>query len=99
MPAARAALLAAALASPSAVSQAAAPPGAPSCSGCHGPPRLASPIVSLSGRDPQDIVAAMRDYRSGQRPATVMDRIAKGFSDEEVQTIAIWLAEQSRERR
>lgn len=93
------ALLAAALASPPALSRAAAPPGAASCSGCHGPPRMASPIVPLSGRDPQDIVAAMRDYRSGQRPATVMDRIAKGFSDEEIQAIAAWLAEEPEEGR
>ncbi len=32
--------------------------------------------------------------RAGQRPATVMDRIAKGFSDAEVQAIAAWYAQQ-----
>jgi cytochrome c553 len=36
----------------------------------------------------------MQDFRSGARQATVMDRIAKGFSDEETRAIAIWLAAQ-----
>jgi cytochrome c553 len=30
----------------------------------------------------------MKAFRSGQRPATVMDRIAKGFSDDEIRAIA-----------
>jgi sulfide dehydrogenase cytochrome subunit len=32
----------------------------------------------------------MRAFRSGQRQATVMDRIAKGYSDPEVEAIAEW---------
>ena len=39
-------------------------------------------------------MAAMQAYRSGQRPATVMDRIAKGFSDDEIKAIAVWFGEQ-----
>jgi sulfide dehydrogenase cytochrome subunit len=30
----------------------------------------------------------MRDFHTGQRPATVMDRIPKGFSDAETAAIA-----------
>jgi cytochrome c553 len=36
----------------------------------------------------------MRAFRSGERPATVMNRIAKGFSDDEIGAIADWLARQ-----
>jgi sulfide dehydrogenase cytochrome subunit len=36
----------------------------------------------------------MRAFRSGEKPATVMDRIAKGFSDEETRAIADWLGAQ-----
>ncbi|MDB5405146.1 MAG: hypothetical protein JWL84_58 [Rhodospirillales bacterium] len=36
----------------------------------------------------------MREFRSGQRPATVMDRIAKGFTEDETQAIAAWLGAQ-----
>jgi cytochrome c553 len=34
----------------------------------------------------------MHAFRTGAREATVMDRIAKGFSDEEILAIAKWLA-------
>jgi cytochrome c553 len=34
----------------------------------------------------------MRAYRAGERPASVMDRIARGFSDEEIQAIAAWIS-------
>jgi cytochrome c553 len=71
------------------------PPGASSCSGCHPPTASAETKVSpLRGQKPADIVAAMQAYRSGERPSTVMGRIAKGFSDEEIRAIATWVAEQ-----
>jgi sulfide dehydrogenase cytochrome subunit len=71
------------------------PPGAAACSGCHGAGSgAATKVPPLVGQDPGAIVAAMRDFRSGKRPATVMDRIAKGFSDEETGAIAAWLAAQ-----
>jgi sulfide dehydrogenase cytochrome subunit len=72
-----------------------APPGALSCSGCHPPARSADATVApLTGRNPADIAAAMQAFRSGQRPSTVMDRIAKGFSEDEVKAIAAWYAAQ-----
>jgi predicted CxxxxCH...CXXCH cytochrome family protein len=69
-----------------------APPGAASCSGCHGPAALGSAIPSLDGHAATDIVTQMQAFRSGERPATVMDRIANGFSEEETRAIAEWLA-------
>ncbi len=76
-------------------SAAEAPPGAASCSGCHAEkPNANTPIPSLAGKDPDAVAAAMQAYRGGQRPATVMDRIAKGFSDDEIKAIAAWFAMQ-----
>lgn len=71
------------------------PPGAAACSGCH-PPTAAPGITvpPLNGRMADDIVVAMAGFRSGQRPATVMDRIAKGFSEEEARALAAWFAAQ-----
>lgn len=69
---------------------AASPPGASSCSGCHGAPGGAVP--SLAGHSAEDIAASLKAFRSGTRPATVMNRIAKGFSDEESRAIAEYLA-------
>ena len=48
----------------------------------------------LAGRATAEIVAAMREFRSGHRPGTVMDRIAKGFSEAETAAIADWYAGQ-----
>jgi cytochrome subunit of sulfide dehydrogenase len=72
-----------------------APAGAASCSGCH--PASAgvdTPVRRLAGQDPAAMVAAMQAFRRGQRPATVMDRIAKGFSDDEIKAIAAWYGAQ-----
>jgi sulfide dehydrogenase cytochrome subunit len=77
------------------VASAEPPAGAASCSGCHPTsPRVTSPVPRLLGVDRAAIVRAMQEFRSGQRAATVMDRIAKGFTDEEIQAIAAWCASQ-----
>ena len=77
------------------ISWAEAPVGAASCSGCHPTSsRVTSPVARLNGLAPDAIVRAMKDFRSGQRAGTVMDRIAKGFTDEEIQAIAAWYATQ-----
>ena len=94
MKAAQLVLIAALLAPLPAGAQSAAPAGAGSCSGCHAPARVGSGLASINGLDAGEIVAAMQDYRSGRRPATVMDRIAKGFTDDEVEAIAAWLSRQ-----
>ena len=70
------------------------PPGAAACSGCHRPAGAGGAVPAIDGRPAAEIVAAMAAYRAGERSPTVMDRIAKGFSDDEVQAIAAWLAEQ-----
>ena len=71
------------------------PAGAASCSGCHPTSaRIASPVPRLLGLERAAIVRAMQEFRSGQRAATVMDRLAKGFTDDEIQAIAAWYATQ-----
>jgi sulfide dehydrogenase cytochrome subunit len=79
-----------------AMAAAPAPPsGAASCSGCHPmSAKVETRVPRLVGRKPADIVAAMQAFRSGQKAATVMDRIAKGFSDAEIRAIADWLGGQ-----
>ena len=72
-----------------------APPGALSCSGCHASAAsVETPVPRLAGQDADAIVAALRAFRGGQKPATVMDRIARGFTDEEIKAIAAWYAAQ-----
>jgi cytochrome c553 len=69
------------------------PPGAASCSGCH--PASAgvdTPVASLAGMKAADIAAAMRAYRSGEKPGTIMGRVAKGFDAGEIDALAAWWA-------
>ncbi|KAB1074391.1 c-type cytochrome [Methylobacterium planeticum] len=71
------------------------PPGATSCTGCHATGAAMQPI---SGRPAPEIAAALAEYRSGARPATVMNRIAKGFTEAESQAIAAYFAQGGPER-
>jgi cytochrome subunit of sulfide dehydrogenase len=72
-----------------------APSAAASCSGCH-PAKLAvdTPVPRLAGQDAAAMTAALQAYRGGRRSGTVMDRIAKGFSDDEIKAIAAWFSAQ-----
>jgi cytochrome subunit of sulfide dehydrogenase len=71
------------------------PPGAASCTGCHASgTKTQTDVPRIAGRNPAEIIAAMEAFRSGQKPATVMDRIAKGFSEAEIRAIAEWLGSQ-----
>lgn len=63
------------------------PPGATSCTGCHG-----SVGLDLSALSAEAIEEALAGFRSGAREATLMGRIAAGFTPEESAAIASWLA-------
>ncbi len=67
------------------------PPGAESCTGCH---VGGGGMGVLQGRPAQDIAREMEAYRSGAQPATLMNRIVKGFSPEEVTALSAWFAAQ-----
>ncbi len=68
----------------------AAPAGASACLGCHGARDTSLP--ALSPLSAADIETAMEQFRSGAREATLMTRIAKGFTPEESKAIAAWLS-------
>lgn len=81
-----------ALADPLDVSQ--SPPGASACLGCHGATETELP--SLKNLSAVEIEAGMDAFRTGAREATLMNRIAKGFTPEETRAIAQWLATEGR---
>jgi len=66
---------------------------AAACASCHGSNGTAG-IPSLAGRDPAEVLRIMQDFRSGKRQATVMHQLARGYTDEQVQAIAAYLAAQ-----
>lgn len=63
-----------------------------SCLNCHAPVGVADArIPSLDGRDSDAIVQALRGFADGSLPGTIMPRLARGFTAEEMQRIAAWL--------
>jgi len=71
-----------------------APAGASSCTGCHSAQAGASEMHALDGMPAAEIADKMSAFKAGSRPATIMDRIAKGFSEDEIRAIATWYAAQ-----
>lgn len=66
------------------------------CAGCHGTHGgSAGPTMpSLAGQSKAAIVDAMKKFKSGERSATVMGRLAKGYSDEQIEMIGDFFSKQ-----
>jgi sulfide dehydrogenase cytochrome subunit len=71
---------------------------AASCAICHGTDGRAATkdVVPLAGLPREHIAGQMRAFREGQRPATVMHQIAKGYSDAQIDALAAWFSAQKR---
>ena len=66
---------------------------ATTCFICHGPNGKSSGAVpSLAGQDKAYLAEAMRDYKSGKRESTVMQKYALGYSDSEYDDLAAFFA-------
>lgn len=65
------------------------------CAACHGtdgqPARGAS-LPALAGQSKESLVASMQAFKTGTRDATIMHQIAKGYTDEQIELIAGYLA-------
>lgn len=66
------------------------------CHGTQGVPPPGAPVVALAGLPRERIATQMRAFRDGQRPATVMHQIAKGYTDAQIDAMAAWFAGQKR---
>lgn len=59
------------------------------CAGCHGTfGRASAGTPVLAGMSESDFVRAMRAFKSGQRNSSIMNRIAKGYQDEDFVALA-----------
>jgi cytochrome c553 len=70
---------------------------AATCAHCHGTDGRAvqgQPLVHLAGLQQDYILTQLMAFRSGQRPATIMHQITKGYSLEQLETLAKYFAAQ-----
>ena len=52
------------------------------------------PLVRLAGRPKDAMLTQLLAFRSGQRPATVMHQITRGYSPEQLDAVATYFAAQ-----
>jgi cytochrome c553 len=68
---------------------------AASCAICHGTNGVSSGgMPVLAGQSKETLARHMRDFRDGKRPATIMQQIAKGFTDAQIDALAGFFAAQ-----
>jgi cytochrome c553 len=68
---------------------------AATCANCHGTNgRSSSAIPGLAGLDKGYIIGQMQDFKSGKRASTIMQQLARGFSDAQIDEIAGYFAAQ-----
>ena len=60
-----------------------------SCSGCHGAAAAgARGIPSLAGLSADEIADKLEAYRSGEAQGTLMNRLARGYTKDEIRQLA-----------
>ena len=69
---------------------------AANCAACHGPDGRSRDVAipSLAGVEKGSLVSALRAFREGRRPSTVMRQLAAGYSDEEIEAAAAYFSAQ-----
>ena len=60
---------------------------AASCTGCHGDADGVG-LPSLAGQSPERLTALLLGYKRGTQQGTLMNRLARGYEDDELRRIA-----------
>jgi sulfide dehydrogenase cytochrome subunit len=66
------------------------------CVGCHGVNGISDgpAIPSIGGMSEEYFINAMQEFRAGERPNTIMTRLAKGYTDQDFQDMAKYFVSQ-----
>lgn len=70
---------------------------AATCANCHGTEGRAvegQAMVRLAGMNKDTMVTQLRAFRDGTRTATVMHQLTKGYTDQQIDSIAAYFAAQ-----
>jgi sulfide dehydrogenase cytochrome subunit len=70
---------------------------AAACANCHGTEGRAEPgMIGLAARNKDELLLQLLAFKNGQRPATIMHQLSKGYSDEQLAQIAAYFAAQKK---
>jgi len=59
------------------------------CAGCHGTNGASKGAMpTIAGKSTSFIAKALKDFRDGKKSSTVMQRIAKGYTDAQIEQLA-----------
>jgi cytochrome subunit of sulfide dehydrogenase len=72
---------------------------AAACAACHGPAGVDQGIPTIAGLDERKIVDAMQAFRRSEALSQVMHAVALSLTDEELASVAEYLATHSGEAR
>ena len=68
---------------------------AANCANCHGTDgRSRGAVPSLAGRDKNELIRQMREFRDGTRRSSIMQQLARGYTDAEIEAAAAYFAAQ-----
>ena len=63
------------------------------CATCHGTDgKSPGSIPTIAGRPAKDLKDALVGFKAGTRPSTVMNRLAKGYTDQEINDLAAYFS-------
>jgi len=69
---------------------------AATCANCHGTNgKSVGANESLAGEPKEKILRKLQEFRSGEKPATIMKQIASGYTDAQLDMIATYYAAQN----
>ena len=66
------------------------------CAPCHGTngQEFTEAMPSIAGMKESEIIESMIAFREGTRPAVIMDRVSRGFTDDEIKAMAAFFSKQ-----
>jgi sulfide dehydrogenase cytochrome subunit len=63
------------------------------CSGCHAERKNGEGLIPpLNGKPQAELIQTMRDFKTGRRVSSIMNRIAKGYEEADFVAMAEYFA-------
>ncbi len=71
---------------------------AAACANCHGTEgRALQGMEALAGKDKDEMLQKLLDFKNGRKPATIMHQLSKGYTDEQLAQISAYFAAQKKQ--